>query len=80
MALPAVGVFLLALTSFSAATAPDCKDLVKPFIPEDPKVVSGVYVPFAVCYLKKKKKNTFRYPFLDVLFIFVRRFLENGCM
>lgn len=38
MALPAV-VVLLALTSLSAASAPDCKDLVKPFMPEDPKLV-----------------------------------------
>lgn len=38
MALPVV-VFLLALTSLSAASAPDCKDLVKPFMPEDPKLV-----------------------------------------
>lgn len=38
MALPVV-VFLLALTSLSAASAPDCKDLVEPFIPEDPKLV-----------------------------------------
>ncbi|KAM9392324.1 uncharacterized protein KZ484_003795 [Pholidichthys leucotaenia] len=43
MALLAV-VFLLSLTSFSAASVPDCKDLVKPFIPEDPKLVLGKWI------------------------------------
>ncbi|KAK9522653.1 hypothetical protein VZT92_019102 [Zoarces viviparus] len=43
MALPAA-VFLLALTSLSAASAPDCKDLVRPFIPDDPKLVFGKWV------------------------------------
>lgn len=43
MTLPAV-VFLLALTSLAAASAPDCKDLVKPFMPEDPKQVFGKWV------------------------------------
>lgn len=42
MALSAV-VFLLALSSLTAATAPDCKDLVKPFMPEDPKLVSCAF-------------------------------------
>lgn len=53
MALPAV-VFLLALTSLSAASAPDCKDLVKPFIPEDPKLVSSVlFIPKMVDFILK---------------------------
>lgn len=42
MALPVVG-FLLALSSFCAATAPDCKDMVKPFMPDDPKLVSDSF-------------------------------------
>ncbi len=50
MALP-VAVFLLALASLSAATAPDCKDLVKPFMPEDPKLVSCAYDPFSVLFI-----------------------------
>lgn len=43
MALPAV-LFLLALTSLSAASAPDCKELVRPFIPEDPKLVGFLHL------------------------------------
>ncbi|KAM6930798.1 saxitoxin and tetrodotoxin-binding protein 2-like [Xenentodon cancila] len=45
MALPAA-VFLLTLTSLGAASAsaPDCEDLVKPFVPEDPKLVFGKWV------------------------------------
>uniref|UniRef100_A0AAQ5YH28 Apolipoprotein M n=1 Tax=Amphiprion ocellaris TaxID=80972 RepID=A0AAQ5YH28_AMPOC len=40
----AVVVFLFTLTSLSAASAPDCKDLIKPFMPEDPKLVFGKWV------------------------------------
>ncbi|XP_032372075.1 uncharacterized protein LOC116689621 [Etheostoma spectabile] len=43
MALPLV-VFLLALTSLSAASATDCKDLVELLKPEDPKLVFGKWV------------------------------------
>lgn len=43
MALP-VFAFLLALTSLSAASAPDCKELVKPFMPEDPNQVFGKWI------------------------------------
>lgn len=39
-----VFVFFLTLASFSAASAPDCQDLVKPFMPEDPKQVFGKWV------------------------------------
>ncbi|AWP06953.1 Hypothetical protein SMAX5B_011049 [Scophthalmus maximus] len=37
-------VCLWALASLSAASAPDCKDLVKPFVPDDPKLVFGKWV------------------------------------
>ncbi|KAM3611796.1 uncharacterized protein V6R79_024324 [Siganus canaliculatus] len=43
MLLPAVSL-LLVFTPFTAAAAPDCKDLVKPFIPEDPKLIFGKWV------------------------------------
>uniref|UniRef100_I3JIK9 Apolipoprotein M n=1 Tax=Oreochromis niloticus TaxID=8128 RepID=I3JIK9_ORENI len=43
MALPVV-VFLLALIALGAASAPDCKELVKPFMPEDPKQVFGKWI------------------------------------
>lgn len=39
MALPVV-VFLLALSSLADAVASDCKDIVKPFMPEDPQQVN----------------------------------------
>lgn len=38
------GVFLLALVSLSAAAAPDCKDLIQPYMPDDPKLVLGKWV------------------------------------
>ena len=50
MALPVV-VFLLALTSVSGESAPDCKDVVKPFMPQDPKLVSCAYDPFSVLFI-----------------------------
>ncbi|CAJ1068904.1 saxitoxin and tetrodotoxin-binding protein 2-like [Xyrichtys novacula] len=37
-------VFLLALVSLCAATAPDCKDMIQPYMPEDPKLVFGKWV------------------------------------
>ncbi|KAK2837369.1 hypothetical protein Q5P01_014581 [Channa striata] len=43
MALPAVAV-LLALAAVSAASAPDCKELVKPFMPVDPAAIFGKWV------------------------------------
>uniref|UniRef100_A0AAX7SF63 Apolipoprotein M n=1 Tax=Astatotilapia calliptera TaxID=8154 RepID=A0AAX7SF63_ASTCA len=43
MALPVV-VFLLSLIALAAASAPDCKELVKPFMPEDPKQVFGKWI------------------------------------
>uniref|UniRef100_A0A3Q3FSX4 Apolipoprotein M n=1 Tax=Kryptolebias marmoratus TaxID=37003 RepID=A0A3Q3FSX4_KRYMA len=43
MALLVVG-FLLTLSTLSAASSPDCKDLVKPFTPEDPSSVFGKWV------------------------------------
>ncbi|XP_015827992.3 uncharacterized protein [Nothobranchius furzeri] len=43
MALLVIGL-LLALSSLTAASAPDCKDLVKPFMPDDPKLVFGKWV------------------------------------
>lgn len=44
-------LILLVLTSFSAATAPDCKEMVKPFMPEDPKLVSFACDPLCYCDL-----------------------------
>ncbi|KAM4577277.1 uncharacterized protein PAE49_007119 [Odontesthes bonariensis] len=43
MALP-VFVLVMTLTSLGAASAPDCEELVKPFMPDDPKPVSGKWV------------------------------------
>ncbi|XP_013863858.1 uncharacterized protein LOC106517519 [Austrofundulus limnaeus] len=43
MALLVVG-FLLTLSSLSAASSPDCKDLVQPFTPDDPSSVFGKWV------------------------------------
>nr|XP_040052241.1 uncharacterized protein LOC120831140 isoform X2 [Gasterosteus aculeatus aculeatus] len=43
MALPAV-VVLLALASLGAASAPDCKDLLRPFVPDDPQQIFGKWV------------------------------------
>uniref|UniRef100_A0A673CMR1 Apolipoprotein M n=1 Tax=Sphaeramia orbicularis TaxID=375764 RepID=A0A673CMR1_9TELE len=37
-------VFFLALTHLSVASSPDCQDLVKPFMPENPKMVFGKWV------------------------------------
>ncbi|XP_061906896.1 uncharacterized protein LOC133652308 isoform X2 [Entelurus aequoreus] len=36
--------FLLALATFCDASVPDCKDLVQPFMPEDPKLIFGKWV------------------------------------
>ncbi|XP_040052240.2 alpha-1-acid glycoprotein 1 isoform X2 [Gasterosteus aculeatus] len=43
MSLPAV-VVLLALASLGAASAPDCKDLLRPFVPDDPQQIFGKWV------------------------------------
>lgn len=37
---------LLALASFCAAFAPNCDDMVKPYIPQDPKVVRHASIDF----------------------------------
>ncbi|KAM9744373.1 saxitoxin and tetrodotoxin-binding protein 2-like [Menidia menidia] len=39
-----VFVFLMALASLTAASAPDCQELVKPYMPEDLKLVTGKWV------------------------------------
>ncbi|CAL8329567.1 unnamed protein product [Arctogadus glacialis] len=39
-----VAVLLLALAPLGAASAPDCEDLVKPYIPEDSTLVFGKWV------------------------------------
>ncbi|KAM9822053.1 uncharacterized protein ACBT44_007384 [Syngnathus typhle] len=36
--------FLLALTALCGASAPDCQDLVQPFMPEDPQQIFGKWV------------------------------------
>lgn len=48
MALSVVG-FLLTLVSLSAASAPDCQELVQPYMPEEPEQVS----PAHFCLLSK---------------------------
>lgn len=42
MALSVVG-FLLTLASLSAASAPDCEELVQPYMPEEPDQVGPAY-------------------------------------
>lgn len=54
MALPVIG-FLLALSSFCASTTPDCKDVVKPFMPDDPKLVSDFLSICTVIFSKSQK-------------------------
>lgn len=49
MALPVV-VFLLSLIALAAASAPDCKELIKPFMPEDPKQVSHLVCLLSVLF------------------------------
>lgn len=57
MALPVL-VFLLALSSLADAAAPDCKDMVKPFMPEDPQQVDdflavSLFIPVNNMHLSK---------------------------
>lgn len=83
MDLPVV-VFLLALIALGAASAPDCKELVKPFMPEDPKQVSHLVSLLSLSYLQQWCWSFFKTCkdlFLFYFYVFcASRCLENGFM